>query len=68
MKADAFVGDRLQFTSLTLENYMMEIFGLRLYKVDRVQAHLFDNSLYSAYSDIVEKSIKSLELDLLMLV
>ena len=60
MKADAFVSDRLQFTSLTLENYMTEILGARLYKVDRVQAHLFNNSLYSAYSYVVEKSIKSL--------
>ena len=60
MEADAFVRDRLQLISLTLENHMIEFLILRLYKVDRVQAHLFNNSLNSTHGDTVEKSIQAL--------
>ena len=62
LAADAFVRvrDLLQCIALRLEYYVLEIFRVRHYKVERVLAHLFKHSLYSTHGYVVEKSIKPL--------
>ena len=62
VEIDALFRYLSQFVSLKLENYLWKRFN----KKHWVQAHLLNISLDSTHSDVIEKSIESLKLKLLI--